>query len=174
MDYDICDIKVSIAIVMIGNLSDKTAAVILQISIVTSVLMIYDPEIIPVMPFFFWERNCPSPCVVIRHCFRVCHHYLPEPEVFQRWLIERNENFPILFEKANQEDETTEGTKTTTDGWITTFGVLPYVLKFIEVTNETFTSVMEYDISTVFYVVTFEVLKAREQEKQIKRIQHGK
>jgi hypothetical protein len=39
------------------------------------------------------------------------------------------------------------------------------------VTNETLTSVMEYDISTVFYIVSYEVLKAKEQEKQIKQMQ---
>ena len=41
----------------------------------------------------------------------------------------------------------------------------------MEVTNETLTSVMEYDISTVFYIVSYEVLKAKEQEKQIKQMQ---
>jgi hypothetical protein len=30
---------------------------------------------------------------------------------------------------------------------------------------------MEYDISTVFYIVSYEVLKAKEQEKQIKQMQ---
>lgn len=48
-------------------------------------------------------------------------------------------------------------------------------MKFIEVTNETFTTVMDYDISTVFYVVSYEVIRMKEQEKQMKRLQknHG-
>jgi hypothetical protein len=33
---------------------------------------------------------------------------------------------------------------------------------------------MNYDISTVFYVVSYEVIKAKEQEKKIKQMQkHG-
>lgn len=30
---------------------------------------------------------------------------------------------------------------------------------------------MEFDISTLFYIVSYEVIKAKEQEKQIKRLQ---
>lgn len=30
---------------------------------------------------------------------------------------------------------------------------------------------MNYDISTLFYIVSYEVLKAKEQEKQIKQMQ---
>ena len=52
--------------------------------------------------------------------------------------------------------------------------MLPYILKFIEVTNETFSSVMDYDISTVFYIVSYEVIKAKNQEKQIKKLRNGK
>lgn len=31
---------------------------------------------------------------------------------------------------------------------------------------------MEYDISTLFYIVSYEVVKAKEQEKQIKQMQN--
>lgn len=51
---------------------------------------------------------------------------------------------------------------------------MPFILKFCQVTNETFTSALEYDISTLFYIVSYEVLKSREQEKQIKQMQHRK
>ena len=30
---------------------------------------------------------------------------------------------------------------------------------------------MEFDISTLFYIVSYEVIKAKEQEKQIKKLQ---
>lgn len=30
---------------------------------------------------------------------------------------------------------------------------------------------MSYNVSTLFYIVSYEVLKAKEQEKQIKRMQ---
>ena len=32
---------------------------------------------------------------------------------------------------------------------------------------------MNYDINTVFYIVSYEVIKAREQEKQIKKLQRN-
>ena len=44
-------------------------------------------------------------------------------------------------------------------------------MKFIEVTNHTFSEAMEYDVSTLFYIVSYEVIKAKEQEKQIKQLQ---
>lgn len=30
---------------------------------------------------------------------------------------------------------------------------------------------MQYDVNTVFYIVSYEVVKAKEQEKQIKKLQ---
>lgn len=47
-------------------------------------------------------------------------------------------------------------------------------MKAVEITNETFNSIMEYDISTVFYLVSYEVIKNKEQEKQIKQMQRRK
>lgn len=44
-------------------------------------------------------------------------------------------------------------------------------MKAVEITNETFTDILNYDISTVFYLVSYEVMKNKEQEKQIKRLQ---
>lgn len=44
-------------------------------------------------------------------------------------------------------------------------------MKFVEVTNHTFAEAMEYDVSTLFYIVSYEVIKAKEQEKQIKQLQ---
>ena len=38
-------------------------------------------------------------------------------------------------------------------------------------TNHTLEEAMNYDVSTLFYIVSYEVIKAREQEKQIKQIQ---
>lgn len=32
---------------------------------------------------------------------------------------------------------------------------------------------MKFDICAVFYVVSYEVIKAKEQEKQFKQMQHG-
>lgn len=44
-------------------------------------------------------------------------------------------------------------------------------MKFIEVTNHTFAEAMEYDVSTVFYIVSYQVIKQKEQEKMIKQMQ---
>ena len=52
------------------------------------------------------------------------------------------------------------------------YGIIPFVLRFCEVTNETFTEAMNYDVNTLFYIVSYEILKQKEQEKQIKRMQH--
>lgn len=52
------------------------------------------------------------------------------------------------------------------------FGIIPFILKYCEVTNETITSVMNESVSFVFYIVSYEVLKAKEQEKQLKQIRN--
>lgn len=51
---------------------------------------------------------------------------------------------------------------------------MPYILKYCEVANETLTSVFKESINLVLYVVTYEVLKAKEQEKQLKAIRNKK
>ena len=54
------------------------------------------------------------------------------------------------------------------------FGIIPYILKYCEVTNETISNVMNESVNFVFYVVSYEVLKAKEQERQLKQIRrHG-
>lgn len=52
------------------------------------------------------------------------------------------------------------------------FGILPFVLKYCEVTNETISNVMNESVNFVFYVVSYEVLKAKEQERQLKQIRN--
>lgn len=39
-------------------------------------------------------------------------------------------------------------------------------------TNETITDVMNESVNFVFYVVSYEVIKAKEQEKQLKQIRN--
>ncbi|EJX01773.1 hypothetical protein EVA_10120 [gut metagenome] len=97
MDYNICDIKGSAAIVMIGNLSNKATSIIPQISVISFVLMIHNPKIVPITPFLLWKGDGPTPCMVIGHSFRICHHFLSEPKIFQRRCIKRNETFPFYF-----------------------------------------------------------------------------
>lgn len=54
----------------------------------------------------------------------------------------------------------------------TTFGIIPFVLKYCEVTNETITNVMNESVNMVFYIVSYEILKAKEQERQLKEIRN--
>jgi hypothetical protein len=42
------------------------------------------------------------------------------------------------------------------------------------VTNETITNVMNESVNFVFYIVSYEILKAKEQEKQLKAIRNKK
>lgn len=42
---------------------------------------------------------------------------------------------------------------------------------FCELTNEKITDVMEMDISFIFYTVSYEILKRKEQDKQFKKMQ---
>lgn len=53
------------------------------------------------------------------------------------------------------------------------FGIIPYVLKYCEVTNETISDVMNESVNFVFYIVSYEVIKAKEQEKQLKQIRNN-
>ena len=55
---------------------------------------------------------------------------------------------------------------------LTQFGIIPYLLKYCEVTNETLTDVMNESINLIFYIVSYEVLKAKEQERQLKQIRN--
>lgn len=85
--------------------------------------------------------------------------------------------FPLLFNQASEEVEDGEsGEKETNrqpiqNGFLQ-FGIIPFILKYCEVTNETITNVMNESVNFVFYIVSFEILKAKEQEKQLKAIRN--
>ena len=93
---------------------------------------------------------------------------------FQQTVCQIHKNFPILFNQETGEDGSTEGGEgepNQSGRGFSEFGIIPFILKFCEVTNETFTAALEYEVTTLFYIVSYEVLKAREQEKQIKKMQ---
>lgn len=93
---------------------------------------------------------------------------------FHQTVQRINSNFPILFDQSSEEGEHAEGNEIEndrTDSKINGFGIIPFVLKFCEVTNHNFEEAMNYDVSTLFYIVSYEVIKMREQEKQIKQMQ---
>lgn len=58
------------------------------------------------------------------------------------------------------------------DGFVG-FGIIPYILKYCEVTNETITSAFKESVNFVFYIVSYEVLKSKEQERQLKQIRNS-
>ena len=93
---------------------------------------------------------------------------------FQQTIQRIHENFPILFNKGNEDNEYTEGSEgepNKSGGEFSAFGIIPFVLKFCEVTNHNFEEALNYDVSTLFYIVSYEVVKIKEQEKQIKQMQ---
>lgn len=84
-------------------------------------------------------------------------------------------NYPVLFEGGDNENGYTEGEEEFNnteyrENTFTAFGIIPIVLKYCEVTNERLTDVMKESVNLVFYIVTFEILKAKEQERQLKNI----
>ena len=44
------------------------------------------------------------------------------------------------------------------------------MIRFCEVTNETLTTAMDYDISTLFYIVSYDVMRQKEYQKNLKNI----
>ena len=98
---------------------------------------------------------------------------------FQQTIANILQNFPILFNQSSEEDREEQTEEETTykqhqTNGLMEFGIIPYILKYCEVTNETITDVMNESVNFVFYIVSYEVLKAKEQEKQLKQIRrHG-
>lgn len=87
--------------------------------------------------------------------------------------------FPLLFNQASEEVEDGESgeervnQKHREDG-LMGFGIIPFILKYCETANETITNVMLESVNFVFYIVSYEILKAKEQEKQLKAIRNKK
>jgi hypothetical protein len=87
-------------------------------------------------------------------------------------------NFPVLFDERDREDEgdrqreEERGNRTNGENGFATFGIIPYILKYCEVTNEKFSDVMNESINLVFYIVSYEILRLKEQEKQLKAIRN--
>lgn len=84
----------------------------------------------------------------------------------------------MLFEGGYEEDEgDRQEEEETTDrqfgqNQFTSFGIIPFILKYCEVTNETISNVMNESVNMVFYIVSYEILKAKEQERQLKSIRN--
>ena len=97
---------------------------------------------------------------------------------FQQTIQNILSAFPLLFDTPSEEVENGEGEEKRTnqqhqENGFVGFGIIPYVLKYCEVTNETISDVMNESVNFVFYIVSYEVLKAKEQEKQLKQIRNN-
>ena len=96
---------------------------------------------------------------------------------FQQSITSILTAFPLLFDTTSREDGDADGEETDANqinqgNGLTQFGIIPYLLKYCEVTNETLTDVMNESINLIFYIVSYEVLKAKEQERQLKQIRN--
>lgn len=84
----------------------------------------------------------------------------------------------MLFEDGNEEDEGDRQEeekvvdRQSGQNQFTSFGIIPYILKYCEVTNEKFSDVMNESINLVFYIVSYEILRLNEQERQLKAIRN--
>ena len=75
-------------VIVIGDLSDKAAAFVHQVSVESPALMVYDPMLIPVGPFCLWPGDRSAPGVVIGHGFFIGQEPLPKPQVLMFWFIQ--------------------------------------------------------------------------------------
>lgn len=92
---------------------------------------------------------------------------------FQQAISNICDNFPLLFEGRSEGDTKGEGDERGVgQNKFAPFGIIPYLLKYCEVTNETLTTVMKESVRLVFYIVSYEVVKAKEQERQLKEIRN--
>lgn len=79
---------------------------------------------------------------------------------------------PYLFEGGdNGEDGQQQGSRR---GFgqadFSIFGVIPFLLKYCEIANESLTDVMNEDIRSIFFIINYEMLKLKEQERMIKNL----
>ena len=92
---------------------------------------------------------------------------------FQQAITTICNNFPLLFERGDEGDgEGERDNNAFGQNKFASFGIIPYILKYCEVTNETLTTVMKESVRLVFYIVSFEVVKAKEQDRQLKEIRN--
>ena len=111
-------------------------------------------------------------------CVRTSYWCCPYNKFFfQQSITSILTAFPLLFDTTSREDGDADGEETDANqinqgNGLTQFGIIPYLLKYCEVTNETLTDVMNESINLIFYIVSYEVLKAKEQERQLKQIRN--
>ena len=90
-----------------------------------------------------------------------------------------HQNFPTLFNQIDEEAWATEGSnreyeesgESINGDDANPFGILPFVMTFIEVTNHTLEEAMNYDVATLFYIVSYQVMVNKKKEEMIKKMQ---
>lgn len=83
-------------------------------------------------------------------------------------------NFPILFDQPDDENEEhrsgeVERTESEDRRTANTFGILPYILTYCRITNETITAAYGSSVIHLFYVVSYETERLMKEEEMRKR-----
>ena len=75
-----------------------------------------------------------------------------------------------MFESRDQEDEE-QGIKEDFQATnpLGQYGILPYVLKVVEITNTPFNDVLEWSINQVFYLTCYAIDKMKMDEMMVKQ-----
>ena len=73
-------------------------------------------------------------------------------------------HFDRLFKEADEEDENKEKTNQGSGSPIEQYGIIPFILKVIEITNETWGSIMGWSICQVFYLTCYAIDKQKLDE----------
>ena len=85
-----------------------------------------------------------------------------------------NKNFPTLFDQVDEENresdpgadsEAETGDKAAEQA----YGILPFVLTYCQLTNETITTAYTSSVIHLFYVVSYEVERRERENEQRKR-----
>jgi len=82
-------------------------------------------------------------------------------------------NYPALFDLPDPQDEEEqgegEGTQEGTGNPLKSFGIIPFILTYCQITNETFTSALRESVIQVLYIYSYEHTRKVMDEENRKR-----
>lgn len=77
-------------------------------------------------------------------------------------------DFPALFTAPVTQSQQ-QGGEREDNGTFAVFGVLPFVLTYCKLTNETISTTYQESVRQVFVVVSYEVMRIKEEEEALRR-----